>query len=922
MTHDADRLQTLFDAVLDLPPEQRDAMLERECAGDTALLAELRELLAADALYRDTTAQFVADVFGTLITGGAVKAPLFGLRVGPWQLHEELGNGGMGTVYRAERVDGSVSQTVAIKFVRRELLDASTLKRFQLERQVMAALDHPHIARLLDAAQLPDGTPYYVMEYVDGLPITQYCDRERLDVRQRVELVRKVCSAVAEAHRGLIVHRDLKPGNILIAAGGVPKLLDFGIAKLLQAAPALPGADETATAQRYFSASYAAPEQISGKAVGVACDVYALGLLLYELLVGARPFDFNGMTAGQIERHILSVPPPQPSSAALRTPGNGVARARQLKGDLDGIIQRCLRKDPHERYASVEQLDADLRRYLEGRPVQARGGHAWYRVQKFVLRNKVSVATGTAAILALVLGLIGFAWQAHIAQARAAELEQVSRFQAHMLEQIDPANAGRLLTTDVTERLAAALTKAGVDEKERVARLAAFEAEWQMLNATDAALALIDGTILKPAVSAIDTTFKDQPLLDARLTEVLAARYMNLGLWEAGQHLQERAVALHERTLGAEHPLTLASKDALGEILRMRGKLDESERVLRPTLEQRQRVLGPDHLDTLESMDSLGRLLQQQGKQSEAEPLQRELLARRRRLQGPDDRATLTALHALTMTLYDQGKATEVEPMARELFEARRRVIGVDAPETLNSLSLLTANLLEQQRAVEAEPLLRDELERRLRVQGEMHPETIKTYNRMAILLGQLGRHAEAEPYYIEALDKARRVYGPAHPATLAFEMNLGTVYTNSGKFDAAEPLLVSAVEKRRAHFGERGADTMRATIRLGELRVKQGRHADAVALLAPIEDASRKAFSGAKLFNLSKLLIALGEAQTGLKDYAAAERNLRDAERTIESDPIEDPRMRAGCAEALRALYSAWPEADRPRGHDAKEIP
>jgi hypothetical protein len=922
MTYDAGRLPTLFAAALELPPEQRDAMLARECAGNTALLTKLQALLAADALYRDTTAQPLAVDFDALVAIAAMQVPLAGLRIGPWQLCEELGSGGMGTVYRAERVDGSVKQTVAIKFVRRELLDANTLKRFQLERQFMAALDHPYIARLLDAAQLADGTPYYVMEYVDGLPITQYCDRERLDVRQRAELARKVCVAVAEAHRELIVHRDLKPGNILIAAGGVPKLLDFGIAKPLQAVPGPPGADDTATAQRYFSPNYAAPEQIRGKAVGVACDVYALGLLLYELLVGARPFDFAGLTAGQIERQILSVPPPVPSSAVVRTTDNGAARARQLTGDLDGIIQRCLRKDPRERYASVEQLGADLDNYLQGRPVQARGGHAWYRAQKFVLRNKVSVAMGTTAILALVLGLVGFAWQAHIAQARAAELEQVSRFQAEMLEQIEPANAGRLLLTDVTERLGAALAKNGVDEKERAARMAAFAAEWQLLNATDAAVALIDGTILKPALGAIDANFKDQPILNARLVDVLAARYMDLGLWDAAQPLEERAAALLQRTLGAEHPHTLALKDSLGTILHKRGKLDDAERILRPTLEQRRRVLGPDHLDTLESMDSLGRLLQQQGKPAQAESLLRELIAQRRRLQGPDNPGTLSTLHTLTLTLHDQGKATEVEPMARELFEARRRVFGVDTPQTLNAMTLLTSNLMEQKRAAEAEPLVRDEIERRLRVQGEMHPETIKAVNRMAVLLADLGRYAEAEKQFLEVVDKGRRVYGTDHAVTLTFEVALGATYTSMNKLDEAEPLLVHAVAKRREQFGANGADTMRATIRLGELRVKQGRHAEAVALLAPIEDASRKTFAGAKLFNMTKLLIAVGSARTGLKDYAAAEQNLREAEKTIKNDPIDDPKMRAACAEALHALYSAWPESERPPRRDAKDLP
>src|SRR6185312_894525 len=270
MTEDARRLQALFAAAVELPPELRTAMLARECAGNPQLLAELNALLEADSRYHGTTARPIASALVQLIHGLASDASLSGKRVGAYRLQEEIGRGGMGAVYRAERIDGSVTQQVAIKFVRRELLDANTLKRFQLERQVMAALKHPFIARLLDAAQLDDGTPYYVMEFVDGVSITEYCERQNLDARERVALMRKVCSAVAEAHRELIVHRDLKPSNILVDAAGNPKLLDFGVAKPLSASTE--GNEETGTAYRYFSPQYAAPEQFGGAPVGVACD--------------------------------------------------------------------------------------------------------------------------------------------------------------------------------------------------------------------------------------------------------------------------------------------------------------------------------------------------------------------------------------------------------------------------------------------------------------------------------------------------------------------------------------------------------------------------------------------------------------------------------------------------------------------------
>ena len=400
-TSAASRLQALFADAIELDGAARAALLDRECADDAALREQLEALLSADARLAGATARPLALGLTQILASTVPAFSLTGLHVGPFELREELGRGGMGLVYRAERVDGTVEQQVAIKFVRRELLDPNTLKRFQLERQMLASLDHPNIARLLDASELEDGTPYYVMEYVPGAPITAHCDRARASVRERVALVRLVCSAVAHAHRNLIVHRDLKPSNIHVSDAGVPKLLDFGIAKPLRA-----GHEATGTAERFFSPQYAAPEQVRGQPVGVGCDVYALGLILFELLAGRPAFDLEGLTAGQAERQICEVPPPAPSTVTLDR-----ACARELRGELDDIVLRCLKKSPTERYSSAEQLEADLGNYLEGRPVEARGGHAWYRVRKFVARHRVPVAAGAAAFVAIAAAAIVLARQ-------------------------------------------------------------------------------------------------------------------------------------------------------------------------------------------------------------------------------------------------------------------------------------------------------------------------------------------------------------------------------------------------------------------------------------------------------------------------------------------------------------------------------
>ncbi len=389
------QLRALFDLVVDQSRTLRAERLARDCLGQPELLAELERLLEVDRMLQGRTLRPLVSP-GWIAAAIASEPSFRDRRVGPYVLKEVLGRGGMGLVHRAERVDGTGCGEVAIKFVRRELLDEHTRRRFLVERQILATMDHPHIARLFDAAELEDGTPYLVMEYVAGIPLTAYCEQVGLDVRARVALFRKVCAAVSQAHANGVVHRDLKPANILVAAGGIPKLLDFGIAKPLGAVDAT-GLGSTATAQRYFSPLYAAPEQLLGTAIGVGCDVYALGLLLYELLAGSRPFDLTGLRAGQVERTIARKRPAAPSSAASRC-RVATSRQHELRGDLDCIVLRCLRKSPCDRYPTVEQIDADLHAWLHGLPIRARGGDAWKWARELARRHAVAAAASLSML--------------------------------------------------------------------------------------------------------------------------------------------------------------------------------------------------------------------------------------------------------------------------------------------------------------------------------------------------------------------------------------------------------------------------------------------------------------------------------------------------------------------------------------------
>ena len=453
MTPDAlerwQQADAVFSEALDLPPEKRAAFLDEACAGDADLRREVERLFEADAqagLFLETPSDwFDAPRLpgpGVAAEGDRARRAVLGQQVGPYRLLDEIGHGGMGTVYLAERADGQFEQQVALKLVRSGVATDEALRRFRLERQILAGLHHPHVARLLDGGVTEDGTPYFVMEYVAGIPIDRYCDEHRLSIAERLRLFCTVCAAVQYAHQNLVVHRDLKPSNILVTDDGQVKLLDFGIARLLDPEARTLSPALTQTGLRLMTPEYASPEQVRGEPVGTASDGYQLGVLLYELLTGHRPYRLPGRLLHHIERIVCEEMPTRPSTAVVQieeveVSGDGgtqsitpeqVSRARstsierlrrRLAGDLDNIVLMALRKEPARRYASVGNLEADIQRHLTGLPVRARPDTLVYRATKFVRRNWIGVAATLLVMLSLVAGLTVALWQARIAAACA-----------------------------------------------------------------------------------------------------------------------------------------------------------------------------------------------------------------------------------------------------------------------------------------------------------------------------------------------------------------------------------------------------------------------------------------------------------------------------------------------------------------------
>lgn len=826
-------------------------------------------------------------------SGASPRSEGPGTKIGRYKILQLIGEGGFGSVFEAEQ-EQPVRRRVALKIIKLGMDTKEVIARFEAERQALALMDHPNIARVLDGGATDSGRPYFVMELVRGEAISRYCDKAKLSVTDRLALFEQVCQAVQHAHTKGIIHRDLKPGNVLVSSvndKAFAKVIDFGIAKAITGR-ITDGSMLTELNMMMGTPLYMSPEQAEGSPdIDTRTDIYSLGVLLYELLTGTTPFEAASMRAaayGEMLRIIREVEPPRPSTRLQQstTTITGLAAQRRMepgkltntvRGELDWIVMKALEKDRGRRYDTASGLASDIRRYLLGQPVLAAPPSSWYQLKKFVRRHAVTVTAGSAVALALIVGMSGFAWQARIAQKRAAELEQVSNFQAAMLAQVDPTAAGELLSADYTARLEAALTEAGIPDDEKAAQMEAFIGLWQQVNATDAASALIDGTILKPAALAIDQQFKDQPVVDASLSQVLADVYLWMGMYDAALPLQERALALRRHELGEDHPETLLSINNLGEILHYQGKLEEAEPYYQEAIDKRRKAFGNEHPDTLASIANMGALLQAMGDLDGALPYYQEALDTRRRVLGADDASTLDSIGNMGRLLQDQGKLAEAEPFYREALEKKRRVLGVD------------------------------------------HPETLMSINNMGALLRGLGKLDEAAPFYRDALDGSRRVLGEDHPETLTAIGNMGVLLRTQGKLEESEPFFREALDKRRATLGDEHPSTLISVINLGNLQQMMGKNAEAIETLVPVDGAVREAFTGDNAFRLGKHLMSMGKARMGMNEFAAAEALLLEAYVNYNQAPGPIAQDRIDTIQAISELYAALHAAEPDKGYGAR---
>lgn len=810
--NDWQRIKEIFNKALELEDTEREAYLDQACSDDQRLRKEVESLLDSYGtlgVLDKSNDELIDSMLSHQITGDKK-----GKQIGSYKILKTLGHGGMGSVYLAERADGQFEQRVALKLLRTGFTSENQTRRFLAERQFLATLNHENIARLLDGGVTGDGQPWFAMEYVKGQPIDEYCDAHQLTVNQRLKLFLKVCEAVQYAHQKLIVHRDLKPSNILVTEEGTVKLLDFGIAKTLKQDEMYSESDSlTNTGLLPLTPAYASPEQVSGTTMTTASDIYQLGVVLYELLTGCRPYEINGQTPSEVERIICEMEPTRPSTALTKVlpeqkdsekPLRNISSNRQtkpeqlqkyLKGDLDTIILKMLRKEPERRYDSAEQLSADIQNFLEGRPVAAHPDSLTYRTQKFIRRHTL----GVAATAVIVLLLIGYAatitWhsqrtQAALEQAKqeTAKAEQVTGFLIDMFEATDPAEA---MGDTVNTR---ALLERGVAQAK-----------------------LLDG----------------QPDVQARMFDVAGRVYLALGQYEDARPLLERGLNLRKEFFGENHLTVSESLHNLALLHNENGNYEQAGQLYQQALELRRQHLPPDDPRIAESLYHMGMYNQRvHSDMDAAERFFRQSLDIRKTALGTQHEEVAESLRGLGGVLITKGDYAEAEEHYLEALEIQEKLLGekhLETITTVNNLAILKAWSGNYNKATS---LLKESLEQRHEVLGSGHPSVAIQLNNLAFIAGHQGDYNEAEKLLKEAISVMEASVGGNHPHALVFKTNLARINHVSGELKYAEQLHRKTLKTKRNLLGYDHPDVAASLVQLGSLLKDQQKYGEAESLL------------------------------------------------------------------------------------------
>jgi eukaryotic-like serine/threonine-protein kinase len=778
----------LFEAAVDLPPTEWEPLLSTMTA-DAALRGEVLAMLEADARASGATAWL--DRAPALVADFAQQAAAsrLGQRYGAWRTVSVLGEGGMGTVYLAERIAGGFTQRAALKLVRSGGVQADLLARLAQERQLLAGLAHPGIASLLDGGAGADGEPFLALEYVEGVDLRRHCDEAALDIGARLRLFLAVCDAVAHAHVHLIVHRDIKPANILVTPQGQVKLLDFGVAKLLD--PALPG-ETTVARHRVFTPEYAAPEQIAGDVTTTAVDVYSLGVVLFELLAGQRSPGAVGAGAGPAADSMQGYPSARPSSqvTSRRTAGDADAIARtrgstprelrrMLRGDLDAIVLRALRSRPQDRYASVRLLADDVLAFLERRPVSARRGTRRYLAARFIQRHHGAVGFAAFALVALLVGFGAALWQAQLAQSEAATSREALAFMQGMFELADPEAArGREVTArELLDNGSRRIRNALADQPEaRRALLQAIGDAHLGLGLDAEALPLFDEA-MQLAESRGDTDAFDEALLSR------ASALHGLGRF---QQVLDELLPARESARGGR-VLQAALDFRIGRAAQALGQLERAELHHARALDVRESLFGLADPSTQEVIAALVSVHEQQGRRDVSLPLAQRGVAAFGPPFADHDFVRAGALSALAMVLTNSGQLDAAEALRREALAIYLHVYGADHSVTVSETNNLASVLFARRRYQDVLPVYEEVLRARRELHAAGHPKIATAANNLSVTRQLTGDAAGALLLAEEALEIRSAVYGRVHTGTAMSLFASGAALIDLGRLDEAE---------------------------------------------------------------------------------------------------------------------------------------
>ncbi len=904
--------KVLFEEGLSVPVEERGSWLDDRCP-DANLREAVRSLLSehdaphafVDGPMDQGIAELISDNVDSVET--CAKRALLPKRIGQYKIVKIVGQGGMGTVYEAQQQ--SPQRRVALKVIRSSMISRQLIRRFKLEAEVLGQLQHPGIAQIYEASideRSNDSAPFFAMEFIEGQSLTNFCKARELRVDQCLELVARVCDAVQHAHQKGVIHRDLKPVNILVIDDeenasciersahrattkpmGQPKIVDFGIARMLDSDQRVVTL-ETNVGELLGTLCYMSPEQVSADTsdIDTQCDVYSLGVVLYEVLAGHVPFSFSGMAITKAVSIVREQDPPRLGSVD-----------QALRGDIETIVCKAMEKQRGRRYATAAELAADIRRYLNSEPIQARPATTFYQLSRFARRNKALVGGATATMLALILGLVGSLYGLQQATQRQKQLQAVADFQGRMLTNIDLEEMGGQLRADLrTDAVRVA------NEDDEISRVL-VEQLLSRIDATGIASRLLDEQVISNAVDTVDREFEDQPLIEAELRMSLGSVYDSLGLYEKARLQFESAHSHRSALVGTDDPSALVAARKASMTLAMLGRYEEAEQELLEVVEGMRLELGSQDPETLRALLQLASIQEDRSKFSEAEENFREALVVARRELNPHDQllidamamlgnhlrhtnqpeesesllrevlqisrdakgyghpSTIARMKDLALLLTSVRKYEEAEPLISEVHERFQNIYGANHPSTLSSGHNLAENYIYMRKYESAEPLLREALAKRKTVLGEEHPAVLRSLNTLSHLLVRTHRRREAVDVLLESYRIAVRTLGISHNTTSVAALNLASSYKDLGAFKEAEQFAIASIEGRKASFGPDHPRTIVAKDVQGAILLAAGRFEEARLLYSGLmEQVRRTGMTGTRSY--SSVLSRLAQAQ------------------------------------------------------------